>query len=329
MATPRNPMRRRLALAAAALASLGGRAGTVAAQAGAGTLRLVVPYAPGGVGDQLARAVAERIGPALGQRVLVDNKPGGGTVIGTQLALTAPADGQTLLFVAASFVIQPQLAARPVYDAARDFAPLALMASNPHLLVVHPSVPAATLKELAAWAQTRQGAAAFASFGNGSSGHLGFELLKKAAGFDMVHVPYKGGAPAMQDLLAGQVAAMLTDLPQAVAHVKAGKLRAIAVASPARAAALPEVPTLQEAGLAGFTSQSWYGLVLRSGTPPAQLQRLHAAVEAALNDRSLHAALEPAGLDFINQGGAAFGTFMAREAARYGDAIRLAGIKPE
>ena len=226
MATPRNPMRRRLALAAAALASLGGRAGTVAAQAGAGTLRLVVPYAPGGVGDQLARAVAERIGPVLGQRVLVDNKPGGGTVIGTQLALTAPADGQTLLFVAASFVIQPQLAARPVYDAARDFAPLALMASNPHLLVVHPSVPAATLKELAAWAQTRQGAAAFASFGNGSSGHLGFELLKKAAGFDMVHVPYKGGAPAMQDLLAGQVAAMLTDLPQAVAHVKdAGDVR--------------------------------------------------------------------------------------------------------
>ena len=148
-------MRRRLALTAtsAALGALTLRVGSSNAQPSASTLRLVVPYAAGGVGDQLARAVAERIAVPLGQRVLVDNKPGGGTVIGTQAALVAPADGQTVLFVAASFVIQPQLAAKPVYDPVRDFTPVALMASNPHLLVVHPSVPATTLKELAAWAQ--------------------------------------------------------------------------------------------------------------------------------------------------------------------------------
>lgn len=295
------------------------------AQGSAG--RFVVPYAAGGTGDMLSRAVAERIGASLGRTIVVDNKPGGGTVIGTQSAAQAPADGQTLLFVAASFVIQPQLLAKPPYDALRDFAPVTLMASNPHVLVVHPSVPANTLPEFLAWARANK--AAFASFGNGSSGHLGFELFKKAGGFDMVHAAYKGSAPATQDLLAGTVQAMFADLPQVVNHVRAGKLRAIAVGSARRDPALPEVPTLGEAGLPGFLSQSWYGVVVKAGTPADTVQKLQAAITAALADPRLRQALEPTGLEFIGSSSTEFAAFLKSEAARYGEAIRLSGTKVE
>lgn len=297
----------------------------VRAQGNAG--RFVVPYAAGGTGDMLSRAVAERIGASLGRTIVVDNKPGGGTVIGTQSAAQAPADGQTLLFVAASFVIQPQLLAKPPYDALRDFAPVTLMASNPHVLVVHPSVPAKTLPEFLAWARANK--AAFASFGNGSSGHLGFELFKKAGGFDMVHAAYKGSAPATQDLLAGTVQAMFADLPQVVNHVRAGKLRAIAVGSARRDPALPEVPTLGEAGLPGFLSQSWYGVVVKAGTPADAVQKLQAAITAALADPRLRQALEPTGLEFIGSSSTEFAAFLKSEAARYGEAIRLSGTKVE
>lgn len=294
-----------------------------------GPIKIVVPYAPGGVGDTLSRAVAERMAVTLGENVVVDNKPGGGTVIGTQTAGLAPADGRTLLFVAASFVIQPQLLASPPYDAGRDFVPLTLMASNPHLLVVHPGVPASTLKELVEWAGKRQGAATFASFGKGSSGHLGFELLKKAGNFSMVHVPYKGGAPAMQDLLAGHVDAMLTDLPQAVASVRAGKLKAIAVAAGQRDAALPEVPTLQESGLSGFESRSWFGLVVRAGTPVEATTRLTNAVNDALRDPSLRERLQATGLTFHGSSPAEFAKFLQAETTRYAEAIRISGARTE
>jgi tripartite-type tricarboxylate transporter receptor subunit TctC len=209
-------------------------------------LRIIVPYAAGGASDLIGRKVAERLDNTLGRRVLVDNRPGGGTVIGSQAALAASADGNTVLLVAASFVIMPQLLAKSPYEPSVDFVPVTLAAANAHLLVTSSKVPASNIKEYVAWAKSRKGAASFASFGNGSSGHLGFELLRRELGIDMVHVPYKGGAPAMQDLLCGQVDSMLTDLPQAVSHVKGGKITAIAVASTARAASLPEVPTLAE-----------------------------------------------------------------------------------
>lgn len=319
-----NPQRRHaIALGASFLLAAGSL--PVLAQGAAG--RFVVPYAAGGTGDMLSRAVAERIGTALGRTVMVDNKPGGGTVIGTQVAAQAPADGNTLLFVAASFVIQPQLLAKAPYDALRDFVPVALMASNPHVLVVHPSVPAKTLPEFLAWARANK--AAFASFGNGSSGHLGFELFKKAGNFDMVHAAYKGSAPATQDLLAGNVQAMFADLPQVVNHVRAGKLKAIAVGSAKRDPALPDVPTLGEAGLPGFLSQSWYGVVVKAGTPADVVQKLQAAITAALADPKLRQALEPTGLEFIGGSSAEFAAFLKSEATRYGEAIRISGTKAE
>ncbi|WBY00232.1 tripartite tricarboxylate transporter substrate binding protein [Ramlibacter tataouinensis] len=317
-----NTQRRHL-LALGAGALLAGLAQPALAQSGSG--RFVVPYAAGGTGDLLARAVSERIGPALGRNFIVDNKPGGGTVIGTQFAAQAPADGATLLFVAASFVIQPQLQAKPAYDALRDYAPVTQLASNPHVLVVHPAVPAKTLAEFVAWAKANK--AAFASFGNGSSGHLGFELFKKASGFDMVHVAHKGSAPATQDLLGGHVHAMFADLPQVVGHIKAGKLRAIAVGSARRDAALPEVPTFGEAGLPGFLSQSWYGVVVKAGTPPDAVQKLQAAIATAMADPRLRQVLEPTGLDIVGNSAADFGAFLQAESARYGEAIRISGAR--
>lgn len=291
--------------------------------------RIIVPFAPGGASDALARVLAERLTVSLGHRVLVDNKPGGGTVIGTQTALAAPADGQTLLLVAASFVVQPLLMAKAPYDLKQDFAPVILAASNPHVLVVHQSVPAANLNEFIAWAKAQRGAASFASFGNGSSGHLGFERLKKAAGIDLIHVPFKGGAPAMQALLGGQVSAMLTDLPQALPSIKSGKIRAIAVGSAARDSTLPDVPTFSEAGLKGLVSESWFGFVVRAGTPPDQVALLNRSIQAALRDPSMKSALESTGLDLLGGSTDQLGAFLSSESTRFQEVIQSTGIKPE
>jgi tripartite-type tricarboxylate transporter receptor subunit TctC len=310
--------------AALALASL------VAGPAGAQPsppLRIVVPYAAGGIGDLVARTLAEPVGARLGQSVVVENKPGSATVVGAQAVATAPADGNTVLLVAASFVITPSLLAKIPYDVNKDFAPLTLLASNPHLLVVHPSVPAASFKEFVTWTGTKNGTAAYASFGNASSGHLGFEMLKRSAGLDMIHVPYKGGAPAIADLIGGQVQAMLTDLPQGIPHVKAGKLKALAVADDHRAAALPEVPTFGEVGLPQFESKSWYGLLARSGTSPERLARLHVAFVDALKDPAVRPRLEQAGLDLIGSTPQAFGNHLRSEGAKYAEAARVSGAK--
>lgn len=290
-------------------------------------IRFIVPYAPGGGGDTLARTLGERVSKQLGQQVVVENRAGAGTLIGSQAAASAAPDGHTLLFVAASFIINPHLISKMPFDPASDFTPVTLMASNPHVLVVHPSVPATNLREFVEWAQRRKGGATFASFGNGSSGHLGFELLKKAAAFEMVHVPYKGVAPATTDLIGGQVDAMLTDLPLAVAHVQTGKLKAIAVASERRVSTLPGVPTFAEVGLGGFTSKSWYGLVVRSGTPADAVSRLNAAFVAALRDPAVKEKLGAIGMETIGSTAAEFGRFMKDESTRYGEAVRISGAR--
>lgn len=212
-------------------------------------------------------------------------------------------------------------------DPAHDFAPVTLMASNPHVLVVHPSIPVTNLREFIEWARIRKGTATFASFGNGSSGHRGFELLTKVAGFDMGHVPYKGVAPTTTDLISGQVDAMLTDLPLALAHVQSGKLKAIAVASEHRVSSLPAVPTFNEAGLGGLLSKSWYGLVVRKGTPAKAIDRLHTVFVAALRDPTVEEKLASMGMDVIGSTPADFGRHMCEESARYGDAVRLSGAR--
>lgn len=290
-------------------------------------LTLIVPYAAGGTGDTLARLLGEQVGKSLGQPVTVDNKAGGSTVIGTQAVKAAPADGYTILFNAATSVINPYLMPKLTYDIHKDFTPLTLMASNPHILVTSLNVPAGSLPEFIQWANGKKGAGTYASFGTGSSGHLGFELFKKAAKIDMIHVPYKGVAPATTDLLGGQVDAMLSDLPQVVPYVKAGKLKAIAVASESRAKVLPGVPTFTEGGLAGFTSKSWFGLLVRAGTPPDIVTRLNGEFVKALHDPIVLDKLAQVGMDPIASTSAQFGDFMRAESKKYGEAVAYSGAR--
>ncbi len=319
---------KRIGIALATAATLAFSAASAVAQSFPDQpVRIVVPYSPGGSGDTLTRALAEQVSKRFGQSVVVENKPGGGTVIGAQAVANAPADGLSLLFVAASFVINEHLMPKLPFKPLADFAPVTLAASNPHVLVVHPSVPANDLQEFIAWAKARNGQATFASFGNGSSGHLGFELLKKAAGFDMVHVPYKGVAPATTDLIGGQVDAMLSDLPQVIQYVTSGKLKAIAIAAAERAPTLPEVPTMDESGLKDFRSGSWYGFVVRAGTPEQAIARWSEALVAALHEPSVQARLEQLGMDTIASTREAFGRFLASESQRYAEAVRLSGAR--
>lgn len=295
--------------------------------AGATPLRIVVPYAAGGSGDMIARTLGERISDKIHRPVVVDNKPGGGTVIGAQAVASAPADGMQVLLVAASFIINPHLRSKMPFDPLTDFAPLTLVASNPHVLVVSNAVPANNLKDFIAWARSRKGDATFASFGNGSSGHLGFEMLKKAGNFEMVHVPYKGSAPAMTDLLGGHVDAMLTDLPQVIEAIKAGKLRAIAIASASRAATLPQVATVHEAGLANFESKSWYGLVVRQGASSAAVASLTDAFNASLREPAVRQKFDQNGLDVIGSSSAEFSDYLKHESVKYGQAVKASGAR--
>ncbi|HEY4370638.1 MAG TPA: tripartite tricarboxylate transporter substrate binding protein [Burkholderiales bacterium] len=314
-----------LGLLAAGLAPQGA---AFAQNGGAKVVRLVMPYAPGGASDSLGRAVAERMSALYGTKVIVDNKPGGGTTIGTLAALNAPADGQTMLVAASSFAIQPMLFQKPPYEV-KDFAPLILMGRNPHVLIVNPNIPVANFTEFVAWAKKNRETAAYASFGIGSSNHLGFELLKKETGLSLIHVPYKGGGPATQDLLGGQVATMLADLPTVSALIKAGRVRALALGAAHRDSAVPEVPTFTEAGLAGFTSYSWYGLVVRAGTPPEAIKTLNTQVNGALADPGLKANMQGMGLELIGGTPEAFQHHLDTESKRFREAIQFAGVKPE
>ncbi|WP_170181841.1 Bug family tripartite tricarboxylate transporter substrate binding protein [Phreatobacter stygius] len=290
-------------------------------------IRVVVPFAAGGGTDAITRVVAEHVAKAWGAAVVIENKPGGGTMIASQGVAAAPADGYTVLAISNSFLVSPLLADQAPYDHARDFTGVALLASSPHVLVAHPAVPARNLAELAGWARAHPASASFASFGRGASNHLGFEVLKRRLGVEIVHVPYHGSAPALKDLIGGHVPMMLGDLQNVRELVVAGTLRAVAVANETRLASLPNVPTLVEAGIAGFTSKSWFGLVMRSGTSEPIVARWNAAVRAALADPAVRARLEPHGVTLTDTTPAEFDAFLRDEAAKAAAAIRLAGLK--
>ena len=211
-----------------------------------------------------------------GQPVVVDNRPGGGTTIGTGLVAKAPADGHTLLIVSFAFGVNPSLYARLPYDTQRDFAPVVLAAGTPNILVVNPQLPVNTVQDLIALAKSKPGKLNYATAGNGSSNHLSMEMLKSMAGVDIVHVPYKGSAPAVTDLIGGQVDVMFDNVPNVLQHVKAGKLRALAVSSRERSPFTPDLPTVAEAGLPGFDVSVWFGVVAPSGTPKAVVSQLNA-----------------------------------------------------
>jgi tripartite-type tricarboxylate transporter receptor subunit TctC len=321
-------MKERALLAALFLVTLAGALPACAQEYPRKAMRLIVPFAPGGGNDTVARAIAQSA--SLGQPVVVDNRAGAGGILGADLAAKSPADGYTLfLGGVGSHAVNPNLHAKLPYDPVKDFAPITLIASAPLVLVVHPSVPARTLAEFTALAKASPGRINYASNGNGSSAQLAAVLYESMAGVQMVHVPYKGLAPALVDLLAGEVQAMFSSVVAIVPSIKAGRLRALAVTGKRRAAALPEVPTLDESGVPGYEAGSWYGILAPAGTPRAIVAKLHAAIVHALAQPEVRERLVSEGAEVIGSTPEAFAAHIAAELARTGKLVRAAGIRME
>ena len=323
-------MKERALLAALFLVTLAGTLPACAQEYPRKAIRLIVPFAPGGGNDTVARAIAQSAGASLGQPVVVDNRAGAGGMLGAELAARAPPDGYTLfLGGVGSHAINPNLHAKLPYDPVKDFAPITLIASAPSVLVVNPSLPARTLAEFTALAKASPGRINYASNGNGSSAQLAAVLYESMAGVQMVHVPYKGLAPALVDLLAGEVQAMFSSVVAIVPSIKAGRLRALAVTGKRRAALLPEVPTLDESGVPGYEAGSWYGILAPAGTPQAVVAKLHKAIVRALAQPEVRERLVSEGAEVIGSTPEAFAAHITAELARMGKLIRDAGIRME
>ena len=294
-------------------------------------IRFVVPYPPGGSVDIAARAVGQKLSEAWGQPVVVDNRAGAGGNIGADLVAKSPADGYTLLMGAvATHAINPTLYAKIPYDPVKDFTPVALVVQVPNILVVNPSVQAKSVKELIELARAKPGTLNFASGSTGSTGHLAGELFNTMAGVKMVHIPYKGAAPAMTDLLAGQVHLMFDNLANALPNVRAGKLRARAVTTLSRSPAVPELPTVAESGLPGFDLTTWFGIMVPAGTPSEIVTKLNAEIVRALNSKDMHERLEKMGAEApVNNTPENFAAFIRTEAAKYAKVVKDSGAKVE
>jgi tripartite-type tricarboxylate transporter receptor subunit TctC len=292
-------------------------------------VRFIVPSAAGGGTDIIARAISLKLAESLGQQFVVDNRPGAGQMIGIELAAKAPPDGHTILMAASTLAINPVMYKKVPYDALRDFAPITQAASLPNVLVVHPSLPVKSIAELIAYAKQRPGQLNFASAGIGTSPQMSIELLKSMAGIDMVHIPYKGTAPGVVDLLAGQVKVMAPNLLTALPHIKSGKLRALAVTSSKRSQALPEVPTVAEAGLPGYDSTQWYGVLAPAGTPREIVTRLHDAIARALRDAEVGKRLAADGAEAVGSSPEEFAAFIKSESEKWARVATAAGIKAE
>ena len=291
-------------------------------------VRIIVPFAAGGVADMLPRIVGERLSQKWGQPVVIENKTGAAGNIGMAEGARAAPDGYTLVLApAGNLTVNPKLFANLGFDTHRDLTPVTLLAQSPNVLVVHPSVPAKTFRELVAHAKANPGKLNFASPGAGSGAHLAGELLNVEAGVQTVHVPYKGLAPAVNDLLGGQVQMMFAGISTVIQHVKAGKLVALAIASPMRSPKLPDVPTVAESGLPGFDVTSWYGIVARAGTPPAIVQKVQADMAEALKSPDVLAKLEAQGLEPVGNTPAEFKARIEAESRKWGDIVDKAGIK--
>lgn len=289
-------------------------------------LKLVVPYPPGGFTDILGRLLAERLGHRLGQQVVVENKGGGGSTIGSLAVAKAPADGYTLLIVAPDLAINPSLVAKLPY-AIDDFAPITLAAWSPLVVALHPSLKIQTPKELLDYARAKPNALRFASGGNGTGSHLALELFKSKAAVQIVHVPYRGVGPATTDLLGGQVDGMFLQMAVAKRHAAAGKLQAIATPSSSRVQAMADVPTLAETVLPGFEVVPWFGVVAPAGTPTNIVQRLHAELQAILGSQEVKSILSEQGAEAVSVGPEPFARFIRAEVQRWGEVIKQSGVK--
>ena len=293
-------------------------------------IRFIVPFAPGGGGDVVGRIIGQRMSEQLGKPLVIDNRAGGGGTLGCELAAKAAPDGYTLLLGnVGPIAVGPALYPKLAYDPVRDFAPVTMIASFPNLLVANPGLPFKTVPELVAYAKSRPGTLNFASAGAGTSTHLAGELFKSVAGIDVVHVPYKGGAAAMTDIIAGQVAYYFGTMPSSMPLAKAGKLRALAVTSLTRSPAAPEVPTIAESGYPKFETAAWYGLMFPTGTPREIVARTNAATMVVLalpdiRERLVHEGSEPLGST-----PAQFGAYIKAEIAKWSAVVKAANLKAD
>jgi tripartite-type tricarboxylate transporter receptor subunit TctC len=288
---------------------------------------MIVAYPPGGPVDVVARSLGRELGEALGQPVVIENKAGGNGIIGTELVARAVPDGYTLLMASTPLAIQETLYKKLPYSALRDFTPVAAVGGGPQVLVVNPNVPANTVQELIALAKAKPGQLNYASPSTGGANHLAGEMLKTMAGIDVMHIPYKGGAPAETDLIGGRVTFMFASLPAALARVRSGQLRALGVTSLERVAAAPDIPTLAESGLPGFEVTSWYGVVGPAGIPNDVVARLNAEINKALSSPGMRDRLSALGVEGTPWTPQQFADFLRRDTSKWAKVIRDSGAK--
>ena len=292
------------------------------------TVRFIVPFPAGGGADIVARAIAQKLGESLGQQVVVDNRTGAAAIIGTEIAAKSPPDGYTIILgQTGPNSINPGLYDRLPYDALKDFAPITLTTIYPYVLVVHPSIPAKTVKELIALAKAKPNQLTFASAGNGGANHLAAELLKSMAGISMVHVPYKGSAPALIDVLGGHVSMMFDPTITAIPHVKRGKLRALGVSSLKRSAVAPELPTIAETGLPGYEALGWHGVLAPAATPREIITRLNADIVKVLQSSDMRARFAEQGAEPVGNTPEQFLEFLKADLAKWAAVIKSAGVR--
>ena len=293
-------------------------------------IRFIVPFAPGGSTDTLARTVGLKLGEALGQQVVVDNRAGGNGNIGTDIVAHAVPDGYTILLgYIANLAIGPSLYAKLPFDPVRDFAPVTQLAVAPNVLVVHPSVPVQNFREFIAYAKANPAKLNFASAAVASPGHLAGELLNLAAGIHMQHVPYKGSGQAVIDLLGGQVQVMVSGMSSVMAHIKAGRLRPLALTGAQRSPALPDLPTIAESGFPKFEATAWYGVLAPAGTPKPIVTRLHDEIVRALKMPEVKERLEYVGFEIVGGTPEAFAAYIKTEIKKWQPVVRASGVKPE
>jgi tripartite-type tricarboxylate transporter receptor subunit TctC len=318
-----NRQRRRIAVLVLTLAATG----AVAQSYPAKPIRLIIPAGPGGGVDTVARAIGQKLTEALGQPVVYDNRPGAGTMIGSELTAKSPPDGYTVLMVTNSHAINASLYRNLKYDPVKDFSEVTLAVNSPYLMLLHPSVPAKTVQDVIALAKRRPGDLLYGSAGNGSATHLAGALFTSMAGVKMVHVPYKGGGPAVTDLAGGHVQLMFNNLISMLGLVRAGKLRAIAVTSLARLPVVPELPTVSESGLKGYDAGAWYGMLVPARTPPEIVARLHREVVAILKNRDLKSRFEAEGAEVVANTPEEFAAAMRAEITKWAKVVAAVGMQ--
>ena len=292
-------------------------------------IRFIVPFAPGGTNDIVARMVGARLTESWGQPVVIDNRGGAGGVLGADMAAKAAPDGYTLLMANVNFATNPALVKNLPYDTVKDFAAVSLLATSPSVLVVHPSVPARSVRELIALARMKPGQLNYSTSGAGSTGHMAMELLKQMAGIDMVAVHYKGGGPALIDLIAGRVSPGFATILSVAPHTETGRLRALAVSTPRRSPALPDLPTVAEAGVPGYEFTGWWGVVVPARTPPAVVSKLNAELAKILALPEVRERLTREGADPAHTTPDAFAAYMRTEVTKWSKVIKDANIRTD